>query len=277
MSLKKYVKRGIEYVRKGVPTKIVKVPVAQIQYGSILEGRNVLITGASRGIGLEVAKKCLKEGASVLITSRHLEDLEAVKEKLNNNRLYIKTHDISDIDSHKLLLDYAYEKMGRVDDLVNNAGVSVHNIDWNTCTPDQWDLQIDTNLKGTYFLTQQYIKHYVKSKQTMGNIIIMSSERGLYGDDVPYGLAKAALNSYTIGLSKKLILKGIRVNGVAPGVTATEFTGHDPDGNLFRRYARGRRVLLSEEIAETTVFLLSNAANSISGQIIACNEANHFK
>jgi alginate O-acetyltransferase complex protein AlgI len=65
---------------------------------------------------------------------------------------------------------------------------------------------MDTNLKGTYFITQQFIKHYQNAKQTSGNIIIMSSERGLYTDDVPYGLAKAALNSYTGGLAKKLIL-----------------------------------------------------------------------
>lgn len=278
MGFKQYTKRGLEYVAKGVPNKITKVNVAQINYGGILEGRKIIVTGATRGLGFEIARRAIEEGATVMITGRNIETLNEAREKMPDpERCFVYVHDLKDIERDKDVLDVAYKKMGKVDSLVNNAGVSVHNINYDTCTPEQFDLQMDTNLRGTYFLTQEFIRHFTKSHQTTGNIIMMSSERGLYPDDVPYGLAKAALNSYTQGLAKQLILKGIRVNAICPGVVATEFTGHDPNGNLFRRYARGRRILKQEEIAETAIFLLSDAANCISGQIIACNEANHLK
>lgn len=106
---------------------------------------------------------------------------------------------------------------------------------------------------------------------------MMVSERGLYGDDIPYGLTKVALISYTKGLAKKVVEDGIRVNAIAPGVVATEMTNYDPKGDLYREGAIGKRVLLAEEIAETVAFLLSDAANCISGEVIACNEGNHLR
>lgn len=276
--LKQYIKRGMEYVVKGVPNKTTTVKIAQINYGGILEDKKVLITGGSKGLGYAIAEKCLKEGAQVAITGRSLESLNQAKEKLGNpEKLFVFEHDVRDFAKDDELIYAARKAMGGIDCLVNNAGISIHDIDYSSCTEQQWDAQMDTNLKGVYFMTQAFMKYYEGVGKKYGKIINMVSERGLYGDDVPYGLAKRALISYTEGLAKKLILKGVRVNAVAPGVTATDMTGHDPNGNLFRRYAVGRRVLLPEEIAEVTVFLLSDAANCISGQVIACNEANHLK
>ena len=204
--------------------------------------------------------------------------LKEAKEKLGNpEKLFVFEHDIRDFQKDDELIYNARKAMGGIDCLLNNAGISIHEIDYKTCSLEQWDAQMDTNLKGVYFLTQAFMKYYESVGKKSGKIINMVSERGLYGDDVPYGLAKRALISYTEGMARKLILKGVRVNAIAPGVTATEMTGHDPNGNLFRRYALGRRVLLPEEIAEVTVFLMSDAANCISGQVIACNEGNHLR
>lgn len=275
---KEYVKRGIQYVISGVPNKTVTVNVAQINYGGILEGKKILITGGSRGLGYAIAEKCLKEGALVSITGRDINTLNEAKEKLGNpEKLFVFEHDIRDFQKDDALIYDARKAMGGIDCLLNNAGISIHEIDYKTCSLEQWDAQMDTNLKGVYFLTQAFMKYYESVGKKSGKIINMVSERGLYGDDVPYGLAKRALISYTEGMARKLILKGVRVNAIAPGVTATEMTGHDPNGNLFRRYALGRRVLLPEEIAEVTVFLMSDAANCISGQVIACNEGNHLR
>lgn len=276
--LKEYVKRGITYVISGVPQKIVKVPVAQIQYGGILEGKKILITGGSRGLGYAIAKRCLEEKAVVTITGRSKEVLEEAKKSLGNpENLFVFEHDVRQYDKDDELILNARRAMSGIDCLINNAGVSVHNIDYSNCTEEQWDRQMDTNLKGVYFLTQAYMKYYEEVGKKSGKIINMVSERGLYGDDVPYGMAKRALISYTEGLARKLILKGVRVNAIAPGVTATEMTGYDPEDNLFRRYAVGRRVLLPEEIAEVAIFMISDASNCISGQVIACNEGNHLR
>lgn len=276
--LKEYVKRGITYVISGVPQKIVKVPVAQIQYGGILEGKKILITGGSRGLGYAIAKRCLEEKAVVTITGRSKEVLEEAKKSLGNpENLFVFEHDVRQYDKDDELILNARRAMNEIDCLINNAGVSVHNIDYSNCTEEQWDRQMDTNLKGVYFLTQAYMKYYEEVGKKSGKIINMVSERGLYGDDVPYGMAKRALISYTEGLARKLILKGVRVNAIAPGVTATEMTGYDPEDNLFRRYAVGRRVLLPEEIAEVAIFMISDASNCISGQVIACNEGNHLR
>ena len=276
--LKEYVKRGITYVISGVPQKIVKVPVAQIPYGGILEGKKILITGGSRGLGYAIAKRCLEEKAVVTITGRSKEVLEEAKKSLGNpENLFVFEHDVRQYDKDDELILNARRAMNGIDCLINNAGVSVHNIDYSNCTEEQWDRQMDTNLKGVYFLTQAYMKYYEEVGKKSGKIINMVSERGLYGDDVPYGMAKRALISYTEGLARKLILKGVRVNAIAPGVTATEMTGYDPEDNLFRRYAVGRRVLLPEEIAEVALFMISDASNCISGQVIACNEGNHLR
>lgn len=276
--LKQYIKRGIQYVSKGVPNKIVNVNVAQIQYGGILDGKKILITGGSRGLGLAIAKRALEEKALVTITGRHMEALEKVKDELGNpSGLFLLEHDVQNFDSDPETIQKARVMMGGIDILVNNAGISIHDITYATCSQEQWDRQMDTNLKGVYFMTQAFMHYYDAVGKKQGKIINMVSERGLYGDDVPYGLAKRALISYTEGLAVRLIQKGIRVNAIAPGVTATEMTGYDADGNLFRPYAKGRRVLLPEEIAETAIFLMSDASNCISGQVITCNEANHLK
>jgi len=278
MGFKEYMKRGITYITKGVPNKIVKVNIAQIEYGGILKDKKVLITGGSRGLGFEIAKKCLKEQAKVTITGRSMETLQEAKAKLGNPKnLFLVEHDIRQYDTDDDAVYQARSKMGGIDILVNNAGISVHDIDYSTCTEEMWDDQMDTNLKGTYFFTQAFMKYYNEVGKHSGKIINMVSERGLYGDDVPYGLAKRALISYTEGLAKKLIQKGIRVNAIAPGVTATEMTGYDPNGNLFRPYTLGRRIFVPEEIAEVAVFLMSDASNCISGQTIACNEGNTLR
>ncbi len=278
MSIKQSIKRALKYIIKGVPNKIVRVDVAQLQYGGALKGKRVLITGGTRGLGLAIARRALEEQASVTITGRSREGIDKAIASLGSPKgLFGIVHDIADIGRDEETVNEAARLMGGVDILINNAGVSVHNIDYSTCTEEQWDVQMDTNLKGVYFMTQAFMRRYEADGLTQGKIINMTSERGLYGDDVPYGLAKRALISYTEGLAVRLIGKGVRVNAIAPGVTATDMTGYSPEDNLYREYARGKRVLLPEEIAETAIFLMSDAANCISGQVIACNEANHLK
>ena len=177
-------------------------------------------------------------------------------------------------DVHALpdVMQQAEDMLGGVNCLVNNAGVSLHETNIRTVTPEGFDTQINTNLKGSYFLAQQFIK-LVESKQRKDcSIIFISSERGLFVDDIPYGLTKAAINSLVQGLAVRVLPSGIRVNAVAPGVTASEMTGFTTDGNLYCGYNADKRVFLPEEVSETACFLLSDCSRCMTGQILACDQ-----
>lgn len=272
-----YIKRARDYLRNGKPVIYKNISVGSINYGNCLKGRKILITGGGKGLGFAIAEKCLNEGAKVVITGRNIDTLNNAVNRLGNRNVYALEFDISNSSSMKEKVDVAIDLLGGLDSVISNAGVSLHEKSWDSVSSDQWDVQMDTNLRGTYFLAQEFLRYRKSIPLKKGSFIIMSSERGLYGDDIPYGLTKAALNDFTYNLSIKARELGIRVNAIAPGVTATEMTGHDPNGNLFRLYAKGRRILLSEEIAEATVFLMSDYSSCISGIVIPCNEANHLR
>ena len=165
----------------------------------------------------------------------------------------------------------------KIDCLVCNAGISLHEGWIMNVSTDSFDKQFDTNLKGNYFLSKYFIAHLLQQEDPSGNIIYVSSERGLYCDDLPYGLTKASLNSLTRGLARKYVTKGIRVNAVAPGVTASDMTGINLKDNLYRPQTCGKRVFLPEEVAEVVAFLLCDASKCISGEVIACDQGNYLR
>jgi NAD(P)-dependent dehydrogenase (short-subunit alcohol dehydrogenase family) len=277
MGVKNSFIRGLRYIVKGVPVINISAKVYQIEHGNTLIGKNIIVTGASKGIGYAIAKKCTSEGANVIITGRNEKALEEAKEKLGIRCKYLVS-DVRDINKMDTFLSNATKLVNgeKIDCLVSNAGVSLHEKDYSMVTVDSWDEQMDTNLKGTYFLIQAFVKQLQRFNGG-GNILIVSSERGLYCDDTPYGLSKTALNSLTQGLSRRLITQGIRVNAIAPGVTASEMTGYKSDENLYRESACGKRVFLPEEIAEVAAFLLNDASQCISGEIIACDQGNYLR
>ncbi len=270
--MKKILKRFFRYIFKGVPNYRVEVTVSNMNYSRCLEGKCGIITGGSRGIGLAIAKKCLDEGAKIIITGRNYEMLKKLQIEIGSENLNIFAHDVSNIKTHDDLIKYSEKVLGKnIDFLINNAGISLHEGMFLNVTEEDWDNQFNTNLKGSYFLTQSFVRNQNYSDNIGRNIIFISSERGLSGDFLPYGLTKASLNSLTKGLAKELIINNYRVNAICPGVTATEMTGYQED-NLFLDKVLGKRVILSEEIAEVVMFLLTNSSNSIAGQILTCNE-----
>ena len=166
----------------------------------------------------------------------------------------------------------ADEMLGGVNAIVNNAGISLHELTFFDVTPETFDAQVDTNLKGCFFLTQEFVR-LLKSRNEKGVVLFISSETGDTMDFRPYGFTKAAVNSMVQGLAYLFRREGIRVNAVAPGITASDMTGISADGNIGSgSYATGR-YYLPEEVAETACFLLSDASGCISGQIITCNNA----
>ncbi len=275
-SITNYIKRGVKYVLHGIPQKtILKCIITQDVPSAKLEGKRILITGGGRGIGEYITEKCVKEGATCLIVGRNEDTLMKISNKLGCEYIVF---DISRVEEIPDFFDEAIARMkGEIDCLVNNAGISLHERNMMEVTPESFDKQFDVNLKAPYFLSKAFVKHC----QTVGNsnasILFMTSERGLYCDEIPYGLTKAALISLTRGMARRHIKSGIRVNAIAPGITESDMTIVDRNEDMTSTYNCGGRFFLPEEIAEVAVFLLSDISQCISGEVIACDQGNYLR
>lgn len=269
MKLLNYIRRGIQYIKNG-PT-VIKYVTADIHYLSPsekLKGKKIIVTGGGRGLGYAMAKRFVAEGAEILIAGRNEDILAEKARELNCKYLKLDIQNCAEFDS---FIKEAHKALGSINCLVNNAGISLHEGEIGNVTEEQFNSQISTNLRGGYFLSQKFIKYLEVNNIKEGNILFISSERGFFTDDLPYGLTKAAINSFVKGLAYRLAKKGIRVNGIAPGVTISDMTGFKADENLYAPWNTSDRIYLPEEVAEIASFLLSKAANCLSGQIIECN------
>lgn len=262
-------KRALRYIIKGVPVVNVKAAISLSTPTDKLAGKKVIVTGGGRGLGAAMAKKLVQEGASVLITGRSEDTLKKTSEEIGCSYMVL---DMMSPEKFDKFINDAESKLGGLDILVNNAGVSLHENSFFDVVPDGFDTQIDTNFKGGYFLTQSFIKRMIELGRA-GNVLFISSETGETVDFRPYGFTKAAVNSMVQGLAHLYAKNNIRVNAIAPGVTASDMTGFKADDNLYTDYNRIGRVYLPEEVAEVAAFLVSDISNCVSGQIIACNNA----
>ena len=275
--VKLYLSRAVRFVIKGEPQIFVRVD--SVIKGDLLKGKHIIITGASSGIGYETAKKCLLEGAKVLCIARNeaklLSTVERLKQETGNLNISYLQWDIADVMVYKQKCQEAVSLLGgHIDGLVNSAGIT-SSVDIADCTPDQWDKIFNTNLKGLYFSTSEFVKQFVIQGKG-GNIVNVASQAGLNAQTRPYALSKAALIHFTTGLAKEYISHQIRVNAVAPGPTVSGMYAINPDGDLHNNN-RAKRTFRSEEVAETILFLLSNASNCITGGVIACNGGNSIR
>ena len=234
-----------------------------------LKGKRIIVTGGTRGIGLAMARKFVAEGAEVLITGRDAAKAEKIAEDAGCRFMAL---DLMNSGGFADFIDKASQLLGGIDCLVNNAGVSLHESTFFDVTEETFETQFKTNLAGPFFLTQSFVK-YLKFRHEKGDILFLSSETGFTADIRPYGLTKAALNSFVQGLAALLVKDNIRYNAICPGVVATDMTGHSADGDLSYQYNSIKRLYLPEEIAEVATFLLSDSSACISGQMMACNNA----
>lgn len=269
MSIKSYLARAFKYIVRGTPIKNIKADIHYLQPNAQLQGKKIIVTGGGRGLGVAMATKFIAEGAEVLIAGRNEKQLKETSEKIGCKYL---TLDVSNVENFADFMQNADKILNGINCLVNNAGISLHENTFFDVTPKTFDQQIDTNFKGAYFLTQEFIK-LLKKNNRKGNILFTSSETGDTMDFRPYGFTKAAVNSMVQGLAYLFAKDGIRINAVAPGVTASEMTGFSTESNLHYEGNTTERIYLPEEVAETACFLLSEASGCISGQIIVCNNA----
>lgn len=268
MSIKSRLKHLVSFLLHGDP-KPVYANISYLAPNETLRGKKVVITGGGRGLGFSMAKKFVAEGAEVLIAGRNIKVLEESAKKLECKYLQLDVSNPSEFDA---FMDKAEELLGELNVLVNNAGISLHENTFFDVTPETFDKQVDTNLKGAFFLTQMFIRH-IKNTDTKACVLFVSSETGDTMDFRPYGFTKAAINSMVQGLAYLFAKDGIRVNAVAPGITASDMTGLSTEGDISYRGNISGRVYMPEEVAEVASFLISDAAGCVSGQIITCNNA----
>lgn len=264
--IKKIIKAILSYRR---PVNNVSATITYSAPNERLKGKKIIVTGGGKGLGASMAEKFVNEGAKVLIAGRNEKTLKEVADKIGCHYL---TLDVSKPETFKDFIYKADELLCGINSIVNNAGISLHEKTFFDVTPETFNAQVDTNLKGSFFLTQEFIR--LINTRRKGCILFISSETGDTMDFRPYGYTKAAVNSMVQGLAYLFRKEGIRINAVAPGITSTDMTGVGKDGNLYSGdYASGR-FFMPEEVAETACFLLSDAAGCISGQIITCNNAS---
>ena len=281
MGYKRIVRKIAKFILASQPESFVQVNVSQIQCGHTLQDKKIMITGGGSGLGFAMAKKFISEGAEVLISGRNQAKLATAVKQLGESRCKFIVADVCDVDHSRDFLEKAKQQLGgRIDCLISNAGVSLHENIYTNVTVEGFDKQFNTKFRAGYFLGKAFLEMKTKEAGTIdAELLYITSETGDQVYDIPYGMTNAALNSLVGAFSRRVYKKGIRVNAIAPGVTLTEMTrdyAESSDGNLYRDCASGR-TFLSEEIAEVACFLLSDASKCISGEIIHCNAGNHLK
>jgi NAD(P)-dependent dehydrogenase (short-subunit alcohol dehydrogenase family) len=237
-------------------------------------GPTAIVTGASRGIGTAVAERLARDGAEVLLVGRTPELLEqnAGEIAAAGGSAWFLTGDARSADDVNAIVDQAMERWGRIDMLVNNAGVIEDTASFLDISEEMWDLVLDTNLKG-YFLMGQRVAREMAAAGS-GAIVNMASIDGL-GADGPY-TAYPASKSGIFGLNRtmavELAASGVRVNAVSPGFVDTEMMQQSMSPEMmrylresFERVPMGRMVRV-EEVAACCAFLLSDEASGITGQ-----------
>jgi meso-butanediol dehydrogenase/(S,S)-butanediol dehydrogenase/diacetyl reductase len=231
------------------------------------EGKVVIVTGAGSGIGAATARRFGQDGASVVLVGRRREKLEEVAATMPADRSLVHVADISRQEEAEALAQATLQRFGRIDVLVNNAGVATTGPFLETSVED-WRRVMATDLDGVFFCTRAVLPELLKTK---GNIVNTSSVSGLGGDwnMSVYNTAKGAVTNMTRSLALELGGQGVRVNAVNPALTMTEMTADmKEDQELMARFAD--RIPLGrgaepEEVADVIVFLASHDARFVNG------------
>ena len=233
-----------------------------------LDGRVAVVTGASAGLGVAIARALAGAGADVVVAARRADRLAGtvrLVEEAGRQALAVPT-DVSDPDACRALAAAAADRFGRVDVLVNNAGVGTA-VPASRETPDQFRGVIDINLNGCYWMAQAVAAHMAHG----GSIVNISSVLGIVTGGLPqaaYSSAKAGLFGLTRDLAAQWTQrKGIRVNAIAPGFFPSEMTDQYPPGYIESRVAAvpAGRAGEPEELAAAVLFLASPASSYVTG------------
>ena len=239
-----------------------------------LSGKTALVTGATGGIGGAIAKTLHAQGATVAISGRQVEKLEALKAELEE-RCVIVPCDLANKEQVAKLIDEAVKALGgRLDILVNNAGLTKDNL-FMVMKDDQWDDVIAVNLTSTFMLMRAGSRHMVRSKTGYGRIINISSVSGVIGNPGQgnYAASKAGMIGMTKSLAREVAARGITANCIAPGFIKSAMTDglNDTLKAEIMKNIPASDFGLPEDIAAAALYLASAEARYMTGQTLHVN------
>ena len=245
-----------------------KYPVPKMVYSNkLLEGKVALITGGSSGIGYEIAKEFIENGCKVIICGRNKSRIEESVKKLGKNSkgLELDINDVSNIET-KIKEAVKLSDNKEINILVNSAGIGA-SLSFFDVTEANFDEIMNTNLRGTFFMTQK-MGDYMKSNNIKGHILNLSSSSALRPAWTPYEISKWGIKGFTIGAADILSKYGITVNAIAPGPTATPMLNKNEKDNIAINTNCVKRMSLPSEIATLAVYLCSDIGEMIVGETV---------
>ena len=232
-----------------------------------------IVTGASRGIGREIAKELAESGITVIANyNKSEEEAKKLQQELEeqNFKLEIFKADVSKREDVKKLVEYTIEKHGKIDILINNAGISEYKL-FTDETDEDWNKLINTNLYSAFAMSQEVIPNMVHNKK--GCIINISSIWGIVGGslEVLYSISKAGLDGMTKALAKELGPSNIRVNSIAPGMINTKMNSKFTEKEIeeIKEEIPLERLGDPQDIAKCIKWLIDD--NYTTGQVISIN------
>jgi glucose 1-dehydrogenase len=244
------------------------------------ERRVAVVTGSSKGIGKAIALEFANAGYSVVINARNEEELKQAAEDISNSikdagRIVPMPGDISQEPVCISLIESAVKQFGRIDVLVNNAGIGGESKKIHELTEKDWDEVIDVNLKGAFLCTREAVKNMMKNGDNNNySIINISSvhEQTPPPESAPYAASKGGMQMLTKTIALELAEKGIRVNGIAPGAISTdmnkELLENQEKKEKKEQNIPVHRIGQPEEIAKVALFLASEDASYVAGTTI---------
>ncbi|MBQ8526926.1 MAG: SDR family oxidoreductase [Lachnospiraceae bacterium] len=226
-----------------------------------LDGKTAVVIGGGGGIGAAISRELKDAGCRVIVCGRRPYDMPGMESEI---------WDVSKTEEIASKVSELIEKYEKIDIVVNSQGIcpdpdftqSFYKVDI-----EDFENVFKTNLESVYFICQE-ICRYFEANNIKGHILNICSTEGMRGNKVPYGLTKTALIAFTKGLGKEMARKGIVINGIAPGATATEMMRKDENGDVRSNWHPTKRMTVPAEIGKAALFLIQDTGNQMVGQVL---------